>query len=92
MTTDAPTFAQTIDIIRNLHNVRWVSVSGDRSLVEVFARVYYDGSGDMQRCSEVLFDDIVARLKPFRLIPKDCVVIDSDSSDFDAVEVWIFSR
>ena len=90
MTTDQ--FDTAISHISNLDNVRRVTVSGDGSLVEVFARVYYNNNGDMQRGSEVLFDDIVARLKPFRLIPKDSVVIDSDLSDSGVIEVWIFSR
>lgn len=90
MTTDQ--FDTAIKHINNLPNVRRVTVSGDGSLVEVFARVYYDRSGDLRHCSEVLFGDIVARMKRNGFIRKDIVVIDDDACDFDATEVWIFSR
>jgi hypothetical protein len=87
-------FTAATSHIRNLHNVRSVTVSDDGSRVAVSVGVYYDndGSGDLRACSESLFVDIDERLLPFGFIHMDSEVDESDPGDYHAIEVWIFSR
>lgn len=86
-------FDTAIDTIRNLDNVRRVSVSDDGSRVAVAAAVtYFDQMGEMSGPSKRLFLDIEARLGAFGLGHFDRVVDESDPGDCDAVEVWLFEH
>ena len=102
MTTDAPTFTQTIDLIRGMHNVRRVTASDDGSRVDVVVAVGYthcfaDYEGEDRELSlgsEALFLDIQDRLESFDLAHMDTVTDDSESDpgDHHAVEIWFFVR
>lgn len=92
MTTDAPTFSETIDTIRNLDNVRRVSVSDNVRQVAVSAAVDYDGSGTLRPSSEALFSNIEGRLFIFGFLHVDSEDAEAGPGDHHAIEVWIFER
>lgn len=88
-------FDTAIDTIRNLDNVRRVSVSDDGSRVAVSVGVDYEvgcGRYRYRASSSTLFVDIIDLLAPFGFVHMDSVVDESDPGDCDAVEVWLFEH
>lgn len=93
MTTDAPTFSKTLVTILAENDVRRVTTDDD-GYVAVVVGVYYDNAmaGHFTARTRSLFTRIGDALGHYGLSHHDSEMDDYVGDDFDAVEVWIFSR
>ena len=93
MTAATPTFTKTLVTILAENDVRRVTTDDD-GYVAVVVGVYYDNAmaGHFTARTQSLFTRIAGELRHYSLFHHDSEMDDYDGDDFDAVEVWFFSR